>query len=87
MPVPTGLPSFLIAPGAIAAVVSVVITAGRHVRQRRSSSAFSHKAPVRLPVVRGRGACAHQVAVSKRRSEKEKERREKEVSVGVGLSE
>lgn len=33
-------------------MVSVVITAERHVRQRRSSSAFSHKASVRLPVVR-----------------------------------
>lgn len=33
-------------------MVPVVITAGRHVRQRRSSSAFSHKAPVRLLVAR-----------------------------------
>lgn len=50
-------PSFLIAASAIDVVVSVVITAGRHVRRRRSSLAFSHKALVRLLRSYGGSTC------------------------------
>lgn len=79
MPVPTGLPSFLIVPGAIEAVVSVVITVEKHVRRRRSSSAFSHKAPVRLPLVRGvlRAPGARQTAPTSIRVDPREKQRKK----------